>query len=70
MTHIFSNGLDQMRHMTHLARKLDSQERQETVCPTTGFLLVRTGPTTTGNFLWAPANSPSTPRRAILRSST
>ena len=74
MTHIFSTGLNQMRHVVHLAQRLDRSERQESITPVTGFLAVR--------LLVADAspppqlyefpvnNSPSLPRRFKIRSST
>lgn len=72
MTHIFSTGLNQMRHVTHLAQKYDISERQELPPGVTGFLAVRLAagdpspPTSLYEF--PVGNSPSTPRRFKIRS--
>ena len=74
MTHIFSTGINQMRHMVHLAQRYDRSEREETMNPVTGFLAVRllvadsSPPPQLYDF--PVNNSPSLPRRFILRSST
>ncbi len=74
MTHIFSTGVNQMRHITHLSQKYDTSERSETMTPITGFLAVRltvadpSPPTSLYDF--PVNNSPSTPRMFSIRSST
>lgn len=74
MTHIFSTGLNQMRHITHLTQKYDVSERQESVTPVTGFLALRLAVgdpvPPTSLYLFPDLNSPSTPRFFEIRSST
>ena len=74
MTHIFSAGLDQQRHLTHLAQKYDQKRRQATPVPITGFLAVRLSVSDpsppTSLYEFPVSNSPSSPRRFKLRSST
>ena len=74
MTHIFSTGVNQMRHVTHLSQKYDVSERNETITPITGFLVLRktvAEPSPPPTFYEFPlANSPSTPRMFSIRSST
>ncbi len=70
MTHIFSTGLNQMRHLVHLSQKYDTNERQDGQGPGPGvmqFLAVRlavSDPSPPGQLYEFPAaNSPSLPRR-------
>ncbi len=74
MTHIFSTGVNQMRHITHLSQKYDTSERSETMTPITGFLKIRDNvvePSPPPTFYQFPlGNSPALPRRFKLRSST
>ncbi len=74
MTHIFSTGINQMRHVTHLSQKYDRSERQESITPITGFLAVRLLVADSSPppqlYEFPMNNSPATPRRFKLRSST
>jgi len=74
MTHIFSTGLNQMRHIVHLAQVYDRSEREESITPVTGFLAVRLLVADSSPppqlYEFPVNNSPSTPRRFKLRSST
>ncbi len=74
MTHIFSTGVNQMRHMTHLSQKYDTNERDDGSGSMPGpasFLAVRLSagdpspPTSLYDF--PMANSPSTPRMFVLK---
>lgn len=71
MTHIFSTGINQMRHVTHLSQKYDTSERTEGGSMITGFLAVRllvADSSPPGQLYKFPVgNSPSTPRRFKIR---
>ena len=72
MTHIFSTGLNQMRHVTHLSQKYDISERQELPPGITGFLAVRLSPADSSPppqlYEFPAGNSPTSPRRFKIRS--
>ena len=74
MTHIFSTGVNQMRHLTHLSQKYDTNERDDGSGSMPGpasFLAVRfetglpTPPTSLYDF--PNGNSPGQPRMFVLR---
>ena len=74
MTHIFSTGINQMRHVTHLSQKYDTNERMDGGGPGPGlmsFLAVRllvADPSPPGQLYKYPdANSPGAPRRFKLK---
>ncbi len=69
MTHIFSTGINQMRHMTHLSQKYDTNERDDgsgTMPGPDSFLAIRLSVGApvppTDLYLFPAANSPSAPR--------
>lgn len=72
MTHIFSTGINQMRHVTHLAQKYDISERRELPPGVTGFLAVRLsaaeGSPPPNLYKFPVGNSPAAPRRFEIRS--
>ena len=74
MTHIFSTGLNQMRHVVHLAQRYDRSERAEGAPIIVGFLAVRLAvgdPSPPGQLYRFPTgNSPSLPRRFKIRGTT
>ncbi len=74
MTHIFSTGLNQMRHLVHLSQKYDTNERDDgsgTAPGPAAFLAVRLAvgdPSPPTNLYEFPnANSPSPPRLFVLK---
>ena len=74
MSHIFSTGINQMRHMTHLAQKYDTNERDDGSGSMPGpasFLAVRlavTDPSPPNSLYDFPdLNSPSAPRMFKLK---